>query len=305
MNTPARRLPHVSARRLRVVRGVLALLQKPSPRLAARVALRLFLTPVRRKLNPADEAGMYAARQHFLRCANGDRIRVYEWGEGARTVLVLHGWGSHAARFTTMVSALTARGWRVLAPDAPGHGESHGSTSSLPQFIQALDAAVEQLGPVHACIGHSMGSLALSMRITDATRPPMPSLSQAVLISTPSGIPFLLESFEQLFGIDAATRIQCLHLLAQRFGGMPDRYMALAEGTHLDLPVLLVHDEADDVVPCEHSRQMLPRLTRGRLLTTRGLGHSGLLRDPSTIAAIADFLDGPRIAPDSTGAPGT
>ena len=198
--------------------AVLALLQKPSPRLAARVALRLFLTPVRRKLNPADEAGMYAARQHFLRCANGDRIRVYEWGEGARTVLVLHGWGSHAARFTTMVSALTARGWRVLAPDAPGHGESHGSTSSLPQFIQALDAAVEQLGPVHACIGHSMGSLALSMRITDATRPPIPTLAQAVLISTPSGIPFLLESFEQLFGIDAATRIQCLELLAQRFG---------------------------------------------------------------------------------------
>jgi pimeloyl-ACP methyl ester carboxylesterase len=136
----------------------------------------LFLTPVRRKLNPADEAEMYRARHHFLRCASGDPIHVYEWGEGPRTALILHGWGSHAARFTTMVRALTDRGWRVLAPDAPGHGESHGSTSSLPQFIGALDAVIEQLGPVQALVGHSMGSLAIAMRpgvIRGARLPPI------------------------------------------------------------------------------------------------------------------------------------
>jgi len=266
-------------------------LQALSPRLAARMALRLFLTPVRRKLNPADEAEMYRARHHFLRCANGDPIHVYEWGEGTRTVLILHGWGSHAARFTTMVRALTDRGWRVLALDAPGHGESHGSTSSLPQFIGALDAVLEQLGPVHALIGHSMGSLAIAMRLSDARRPAPDSIRRAALISTPSGVPFLVESFERLFGIGEAARKHALRLFEQRFGSPPERYLALAKGARIDLPVLLVHDEDDDVVPCEHSRQLLARLPGARLFTSHGLGHSGMLRDPATLAAIADFLE--------------
>ena len=63
----------------------------------------------------------------------------------------------------------------------------------------------------------------------------------------------------------------------------------------IERPVLLVHDEDDDVVPCDHSRQLLARLPGARLLTTRGLGHSGMLRDPPTLAAIADFVDQPRI----------
>ncbi|MBK6672505.1 MAG: alpha/beta fold hydrolase [Proteobacteria bacterium] len=291
MNTPARRLPHVSARRMRLVRGLLAFLQWLSPRLAARVALRLFLTPVRRKLNPADEAEMYRARHHFLRCASGDPIHVYEWGEGPRTALILHGWGSHAARFTTMVRALTDRGWRVLAPDAPGHGESHGSTSSLPQFIGALDAVIEQLGPVQALVGHSMGSLAIAMRLGDSRRPPPADLARVVLISTPSGAPFLVESFEQLFGIDGATREHGLRIFRQRFGGLPEEFMALPGDAQLHLPVLLVHDAADDVVPFDHSAQLARRLPDASLITTHGLGHSGPLRDPATLTAIADFLD--------------
>jgi pimeloyl-ACP methyl ester carboxylesterase len=300
MNT-ARRLPHVSARRMRAVRGLLRALQALSPRLAARVALRLFLTPVRRKLNPEDEADMYRARHHFLRCANGDPIHVYEWGEAPRTALILHGWGSHAARFTTMVSALTDRGWRVLALDAPGHGESHGGTSSLPQFIGALDCVMHELGPVQALVGHSMGALAISMRISDAGRQPPGSLTHVVLISMPSGVPFLVDSFEQIFGIGEATRRHGLQLFEQRFGGAPDAFQALARDAHIDLPVLLVHDDADDVVPCEHSRLLLPRLPGGQLFTTHGLGHSGPLRNPAAIKAIADFLDQPRIPAQPSG----
>lgn len=304
LNAPARRLPHVSPRRLRLVRGLLAALQAASPRLAARVALRLFLTPVRRKLNPADESQMYLARHHFLRSANGDPLRVYEWGEGARTVLILHGWGSHAARFTTMVRVLADRGWRVLAPDAPGHGESHGSTSSLPQFIGALDAVIGRLGPVHALVGHSMGALAMAMRLGDAARPLPSTISRAVLISVPSGAPFLVESFEQLFGIGEATHRHGLALFEKRFGGPPARFMALPDGARIEVPVLLVHDDADDVVPFEQGAQLLRRLPGARLVATQGLGHSGMLRDARTIAAIADFLDEPRIGPGDTGGAG-
>jgi pimeloyl-ACP methyl ester carboxylesterase len=295
MNIPARRLPHISASRLRWIGGLLGALQDLSPPLAARVAFRLFLTPARRKLNPVDEAEMYRARIHFLRWANADQIRAYEWGEGPRTLLLLHGWGSHAARFTTMARFLADRGWRVLALDAPGHGESQGSTSSLPQFVGALEAVIQQLGPVQALIGHSMGALAIANRLSDQSKPPIAALTHLVLISMPSGVPFLVESFEQLFAINAATRRHCLQLFKQRFGGVPEDYMALSGGRPIDLPLLLIHDAADDIVPHDHSQQLAARLPRARLCTTHQLGHSGLLRDPSTLATIAAFLDGPRI----------
>jgi pimeloyl-ACP methyl ester carboxylesterase len=193
-----------------------------------------------------------------------------------------------------MMRALTDRGWRVLAPDAPGHGESHGSTSSLPQFIGALDAVLEQLGPVQALIGHSMGSLAIARRMSDAQRDAPASVEHVALVSAPSGIAFLVESFEQLFGIGEATSRHGRVLFEHRFGGRPEDYTVLGE-RRIDVPVLLVHDDADDVVPCDHSRQLLSRLPRAQLFTTHGLGHSGMLRDPATLAAIADFLDQPRI----------
>src|SRR5690606_26641661 len=103
------------------------------------------------------------------------------------------------------------------------------------------------------------------------------------------GAPFLVDSFEQLFAIDPRTHQHGLRLFERRFGGTPGKFMALPEGKRIDVPVLLVHDEADDVVPVEHSRDLLARLPQARLLTTRGLGHSGMLRDPATLAAIADF----------------
>jgi hypothetical protein len=52
-------------------------------------------------------------------------------------------------------------------------------------------------------------------------------LARVVLISTPSGAPFLVESFEQLFGIDGATREHGLRIFRQRFGGLPEEFMAL------------------------------------------------------------------------------
>jgi pimeloyl-ACP methyl ester carboxylesterase len=150
---------------------------------------------------------------------------------------------------------------------------------------------------VQALVGHSMGSLAIAMRLTDSRCSPPASLTHVVLISTPCGVPFLVESFEQIFGIGEATRRHGLRLFERRFGGSPEKFMALPRGSRIGLPVLLVHDEADDVVPCGHSAALLERLPGARLVTTRGLGHSGMLRDPATLAAIADFLDQPRIKP--------
>ena len=289
MASPPRRLPHVSASRLRWLRAGLGVLQAVSSSLAARVAFRLFLTPSRRRLDAGDAAALLRARVHRLPCGDG-QIQVYEWGDGPRTVVILHGWGSHAPRFVPMVEALVAAGWRVLAPDAPGHGKSTGRLSSLPQFITALDAIGVRFGPLDAAIGHSLGALAIALWLSDPARDATRKPHKAVLISAPPGAPFLIDAFHDMLGIRPATRIRMAELFHRRFGAEPDRFSCLPGAAGVGVPVLLVHDRQDDVVPIGHSTELNLRIPQSLLHATDGLGHSGLLRDTGTIERIKGFL---------------
>jgi pimeloyl-ACP methyl ester carboxylesterase len=290
MSATARRLPHVSARQLRNLRLLMRVLQALSTDLAARVAFRLFLKPMRRRLDPSDAPAVAQATLRQLDCNDGDRTRVYEWGAGRRTAVIVHGWSSHAPRFAPLALALVARGWRVLAFDAPAHGLSPGRLSSLPQFIGALDAVVEKLGPVHALIGHSLGALAATVRL-GAPEPSIPSLRKLVLISMPSGALYLLDSFEQMLGLNDATRHRSRQLFARRFKRDPEHYASLPNAPRIHIPTLVLHDRKDDIVPIAHSEPLIAHMPNARLHCTEGMGHSGLLRDPEAIRVIADFLD--------------
>jgi pimeloyl-ACP methyl ester carboxylesterase len=271
--------------------AVLRLLQATSPRLAARAAFWLFLKPQRRELAQSDATFMASARTHLLQ-AGADQVQVYEWGSGPRTALVLHGWGSRAARFAPLAAALVARGWRVLALDAPGHGLSPGRSSSLPQFIAAMDAVAENLGPVQALIGHSLGALAMVCARSGATPAWPDALQKAVLVSMPSGAPFLIQAFHRMFGIGAAADGHMQELFRRRFATEPAFFIAKPDSVMRRLSTLVVHDRNDDVVPYAHGEAILAALGNARLLTTEGLGHSALTRDAATIQAIGDFLDG-------------
>ncbi len=157
---------------------------------------------MRRRLDAADAPWLAAARKHTVR-AGAERIEVHEWGQGPRTALILHGWGSHAARFAPLARSLVAQEWRVLAIDAPGHGSAPGWRSSLPQFIAALDQVVQDLGPAQALIGHSLGALAAINWLGQSADPDRAAIGHLVLVSCPSGVPFLIDNFV------AMLRAQC------------------------------------------------------------------------------------------------
>ncbi len=288
---PLTRVPHVSQGTLRLLRRVFGLLQAVSPALAARAGFHLFLRTFRRPLRAADRTALGRARAHQL-MAGRDPMRVYEWGAGERRVIILHGWGSGAARFTDLAEALAARGWHVLVPDAPGHGASPGKTSSLPQFIAGLDAVVAHFGAPHALIGHSLGALGIACR--HAAGPPdwAARLEAVVLISMPSGAPFLMEVFLQSLQIRSPTRKRLLHRFERRFGTGLDGFRALPGATRIAARVLMVHDADDDIVPHDHSNGLVEHVPAAGLLTTTELGHSALTRDAGIIGRVADFLDG-------------
>jgi pimeloyl-ACP methyl ester carboxylesterase len=151
----------VSTRRVvtvpRGARGVFGAVQSTSAALAARLAERLFFTPPRRRVTEAVDAFPTAGR--FELRVDGRAVVGWGWGRGP-TVYLVHGWGSRALRMAAYAEPLVTLGHRVVAFDAPGHGESARGMSSMPEFARTLRAVIERHGPACAVIAHSLGASA-------------------------------------------------------------------------------------------------------------------------------------------------
>ena len=116
-----------------------------------------------------------APSEHFVD-ANGIRHHVLEWlppaGVAPRgeTVLLCHGFLDFAYSYVLVAVPLAALGYRVLAFDWRGHGESSWVGAAgyyhFPDYVQDLDRLLPQIvaddQPLHL-VGHSMGATACAM----------------------------------------------------------------------------------------------------------------------------------------------
>lgn len=283
----ARSLPGITPARQRRLRRLFAVLAALSPALAARLALGLYLRPQRRKLDAIDAPLLAEARQNWSVLPAG-RIRVLEWGFGPKALLLVHGWGSHAPRYSAFVDRILDHGWRAVAFDAPGHGASSGHRASLEDFRAALDSVVATHGPFGAIVGHSFGAVAVASLL--AEKPPR-DLQSAALISMPRDGGYLLDSFLLILGLPEAVAARVREGYRRRFGHSAEGLSSLQMAPRIATPILLVHDRDDDVVPLAQAEEVLAALPNGTLHRTQGLGHSGMLRDPATVGAIIGYLE--------------
>jgi pimeloyl-ACP methyl ester carboxylesterase len=94
--------------------------------------------------------------------ANRLRHHLLEWGETGPTVLLLHGFLEHGHVWDFVAPRLAAAGFRVLALDWRGHGDSDwigaGGYYHFPDYVADLAGIVRALGGRVALVAHSMGA---------------------------------------------------------------------------------------------------------------------------------------------------
>jgi alpha-beta hydrolase superfamily lysophospholipase len=319
---PERRIPGVTPALRRRLRFLFRLLSSLGPSLAARVALWMFLRPRKRPVAGAEAGFLAGARRTVVpvRTDAGDayEVQAYAWpaatgasaaapaasgpatAGAAPTVLVMHGWISHAARLAPLIGALRAQGLRVIALDAPAHGRSSGSSVDLHGFLAAVRAVDAALGPAQGVIAHSFGALTSATWL--AGDPPPSGVRAAVLVGLMRDVDWVFSSFTHTLGLRGRTLARLRALFRARYGGYPEEFGTQELARRIDIPVLLVHGEEDELVPAAHSTELGELLSNGEVLLVPGLQHSAPLKDPATMARMASFMAGQLMAKQPEGA---
>lgn len=270
----------------------------------------------------------------IIETADGSLIKTAWAGEGDRSVLLAHGFGFGLDSWNLLGPLLVEQGFRVIAFDQRGHGESTIGSDGISTASMASDyGAVAELYDLRDAIlvGHSMGGfLALAFLLEghpDLTR----RIGSLMLLSTFAGdvskqapqnklqIPLIksgalqkmlkLEPARQAFtrsligdhyDKDMAAAFVPTFLAAQHQHLIPILDAMVEENRYgrlseLQLPTTIVVGTEDRTTPPLHSLQLHDGIKDSRIVTLIGTGHAPNWECPEKLSALIAQLATPAI----------
>jgi len=268
---------------LRFILPALRATQSLLPAAAAAIAERLFSRAPSGPVSPQGQAFLARGNRFELE-VDGRRVVGWTWGQGPTTYLV-HGWGGCSARLYPMGQALIASGRRLVMFDAPGHGESGGGLSSMPEFSRSLQAVVERQGAPDAVVAHSLGAAATAFAAASGL-----SARRFVFLAPAANPAEWGRSIGAMLRLDKGVMRRLRQRSERRLRLKWTDYDARVHARRMSAPLLVIHDHQDETVPFSHGADIASSWPGATLIGTTGLGHSDLLRDPFVISQVLDFV---------------
>lgn len=247
-------------------------------------------------------------------------VHIEGSAHSSRDIVLIHGAGSDHTTWRFQTRFLAARGFRVFAPDLPGHGGSGGQgLSTISDMSTWLFELIETIGSaVPIVIGHSMGSL---VALETAARDP-DSLGGIGLLATSDRMmvhPELLNSAADKDDHAVQLMVSWMHAGNQRLGGhqSPGSWSAGVtrrrierniDTLHADLnacdayhplevvgsvrsPTLVVLGEEDRMTSAVSGESLANAIPQARLVVVPAVGHMLISDAPGVVnRAIVAFL---------------
>lgn len=212
-------------------------------------------------------------------------------GGSAPAVVVLHGWGANASQMLPLAPHLQRAGLHGLFLDARNHGRSeHDDYVSMPRFSEDLDVAVDWLLAHRdvtsvGVVGHSVGGAAAILcgsRRSD--------LGAIVAVSTFAHPGETIAAMAPVNRMPAPVRAGVLRTMERTIGAKFDEIAPRATITRVLSPLMLVHGDADDIVPVSNMEELAARTPAARTLVVPGGTHDSLEAFEPYIGTVVGFL---------------
>ncbi len=135
---------------------------------------------------------------------------------------------------------------------------------------------------------HSFGAMVIARALRDGLQ-----VDRVVCIAPPARLAFLIDSFCGTLRVPARARSDLVRRLELRFGlDIEAQIAADVNAAQLEMPALIIHDQDDRDVPWQQGERLAKAWPGARLMLTRGLGHTRILRNREVIQASVDFIAG-------------
>jgi alpha-beta hydrolase superfamily lysophospholipase len=206
----------------------------------------------------------------------GDGVTLEGWqcaatSERRGSLIFLHGVGDNRGSSAGVVQRYRSRGFDVVAYDSRAHGRSSGDSCTYGFYEKRdLSRVIDTLraGPV-VLLGTSLGAAVALQAAADD-----PRIGVVVAAETFSDLRTVATERAPFFFTPGT--IERAFAKAAREGQFDVADVSpLRAASRIDVPVLLIHGDADRQTPSSHSRRVFDALqTRKRLILVPGKGHN-------------------------------
>ena len=239
------------------------------------------------KLRPHEESILKKARKSRM-AFNEFEIQLYQWGNGKKKILLVHGWEGHAGNFAALIKYLLEEDYTILSFDGPSHGaSSHGKTSSF-EFTDLVATLIRTHQPTQL-ISHSFGSVASIIAL--GTNPNL-KVERYIGITVPNKFRERLEEIARHLGLPYKVVNRLIVKLEKAHDIKVDEINVedYAQKSSVE-KALLLHDTNDRVLPVEKSREVARKWPAAKLIEVTGTGHYKILGEKKVLDKVMEFLN--------------
>ncbi len=232
------------------------------------------------------------------------------WSEAGAGVplLFLHGFMGYGADWPHVFGEQSPAGYRLIAPDLPGHGDSEGQPGPY-SFAAAADAIVDLLDylsveriPIVGLSGGGIVALHLAVRYPSR-------ISRLVVISAPPRFPEQAKLIQRAFSDamippEEQERMRQRHRRDGQIALLTEQTRAMADAgdpdfsreelARIEAETLIVFGDRDPLYPVSIAVDLRAAIPRSWLWIVPNGGHGPIFREfaPQFRATLLDFLSG-------------
>ncbi len=226
------------------------------------------------------------------RMSYGENNVAWAWGAGPLVIFV-HGWSGRAAQMAPLALHVANLGFRSVAIDVTGHGDSPKRHTRWDYFFRDIAALSQSLHEeVYAYVGHSAG--ALSMMAARALKGI--HARRYACICAPS-FPFPpIDVIRKKLNPKESVLEHYKKYIAEQFEATWEQLQAGCSYANAASDTLLVYDETDRFVDHSEGDKIQGLCPGARLIKTSAYSHQKILAAPELAQAVGEFLEKKNIA---------